>query len=721
MNIKRQTKHIDPDIEKKIDELLVKMTLEEKIGQMTQHGTSIYYESLDICEDMIREGKIGSFLTLRGAEKINKLQKIAVEESRLGIPLVFGDDVIHGYKTIFPIPLATACSWDMEKIKQSAEIAAREASAAGLKWTFAPMVDIARDPRWGRIAEGAGEDPHLGSEIAAAWVQGFQGDDYSNPESVVACVKHFAAYGAAIGGRDYNTVDMSLQMLHEVYLPPFKAAVAAGVGTVMTAFNDLNGVPCTGSKYLLEEVLRKQFEFKGFVVSDANSVFEMVPHGFAEDRKEAACKGVQAGLDMDMASVCYENELEKLVSEGKIDGDLLNESVRRILRIKYAAGLFENPYTDASREQTDILSDENINAAREIARSSIVLLKNDDDLLPIKKDTKKIAIVGPLADDTLNPLGTWACSGSSENVVSLLAGIKNAVAKEAEILYAPGCDIEGDSTDGFEEALQLAQKADVIIAAVGEGKTLSGEAKSRSNLKLPGKQEELLKILYNTGKPLVVVLMNGRPLVMPWALDKKVPAILEAWHLGIQSGNAIADVIFGDYNPGGKLVTSFPHSEGQLPVYYNHPSTGKPASEENRFTTKYIDVPVKPLYSFGYGLSYTKFEYTDLNIIPKEVKTGGKVAIEAEIRNVGKVKGEEIVQLYVSDLCASRVRPVKELKGFKKIMLEPGEAQKVTFELETSALGFWDENMKYIIEQGRFKVLVAPNSEEGLEDEFTIV
>lgn len=711
---------IKPEIEARIDELMAKMTLEEKIGQLTQYGTSIYEAEMDIKDEQIRDGSIGAFLTLSGAEYINKLQRVAVEESRLGIPLLFGEDVIHGYKTIFPIPLAESCSWDMEAAELSAKIAAREAAAMGLHWTFAPMVDIAKDPRWGRIAEGAGEDPYLGCEIAKARVKGFQGDDFSDDDRVVACVKHFAAYGAVEGGRDYNTVDMSLQMLHDLYLPPFKAAVDAGVGTLMTAFNDVNGVPCTANKYLLTDVLRNEYKFDGFVVSDACSMLDMLYHGYSENRRKAAQQSILSGLDMDMASDIYPKELKGLVSDKEIDEKSIDESVRRVLRIKFLLGLFENPYVDTTKEKQVVLCDEHMEAARDIAKKSIVLLKNDNKTLPLNKNLHSIAVIGPLADDNVNPLGTWACKGDSEKVVTVLSGIKSAVGDKTQVHYAKGCEIEEPGRELFDQAIEIASRADAIIAVVGESKMMSGEAKSRSNIDLPGVQEELLKELCKIGKPLVVVLMNGRPLSIPW-LANNVDAIVEAWHLGTQSGNAIADVIFGEYNPSGKLTVSFPYSAGQIPVHYNHPATGKPADENNRFTTKYADAPVKPLYPFGFGLSYTSFEYSDIKIENDKIKLDEEVKISANIKNVGNVCGEEIVQLYIADLFASRVRPVRELKGFEKIMLQPGESKRVEFEVPVAQFGFHNEKLEYIIEKGEFKAWVAPNSEEGLEIKFEVV
>lgn len=713
----KQVSHTELNIENRINGLLSKMTLTEKVGQLTQYGTSIYDDHLNIKESFIREGKAGSFLSISGAENLNRLQHIAVEESRLGIPLIFGHDVIHGYKTIFPIPLAEACSWDAEVVRRSAKIAACEAAAAGLHWTFAPMVDIARDPRWGRIAEGSGEDPYLGSVMSAARVEGFQGEDFSAPDRLVACAKHFAGYGGAVAGRDYNTVDMSLQMLHEIYLPPFKAAVNAGVGTLMSAFNDLNGVPCTGNKYLFTEILRDIWGFNGFVVSDAGAVSELVIHRYAENMGDAAVKAISAGIDMDMASECFINELPLLVSKGIVSESTINEAVRRILRIKFKLGLFESPYTDPQRENKYILCPEYMEAARDAARKSIVLLKNESNILPLNKNIGKIAIVGPLADDSVNPMGCWVLDAGIKDAVTVLKGVKNAVSSKTEVMYSKGCEIEENCTEGFEDALKTALMADVVLAVVGEAKDMSGEMHCRSSLDLPGVQEQLLKELYKAGKPIVVVLMNGRPLSIPWTVEN-IPAIVETWHLGSQAGNAIADVLFGDYNPSGKLAVTFPYTVGQIPIYYNHPNTGRPAAEEIPWSSKYLDAPIEPLYPFGFGLSYTEFEYRNLTVTPSEININGKITISVQIKNVGKTSGEEIVQLYVADMAASRVRPVKELKGFNKIMLEPGESKTVSFELKTSNLGFYNEKMEYIVEPGLFKVWIGPNSAEGLGEQF---
>ncbi len=724
--------------------LISKMTLAEKIGQVVQLSPSLFgafgltpdelieklvvgeispeeFEKIDrnYHEDEIRQGLIGAMGGVIGAEKSNELQRIAVEESRLGIPILFGLDVIHGFRTVFPIPLAEACSWEPELMRETARIAAKEASAAGIHWTFAPMLDVSRDARWGRVAEGAGEDTYLASIIAASRVKGFQGDDLSSDESIIACAKHLVAYGAPVGGRDYNTVDMSRQALHDIYLPPFKAAVEAGVATVMSAFNDINGVPCTTNKYLLTDVLKDMYGFNGFVVSDANSVAECAIHGYAEARKEASKKAIEAGLDMDMSKGTFAEDLPSQFENGTISEEVLNEAVRRILRVKFKMGLFDNPYrTDKEKEEKVILCNEHLKVARDMACRSIVLLKNENEMLPLKKNLKKITVVGPLADNGADMLGTWAIVGRGEDAVTVLSGIKAAVSSDTEILYSKGCEIEGDKEE-INEAIKNTSDSDVIIAVVGESSEMSGEAASRIDLNLLGKQLELLKELHKTGKPLVVVLVNGRPLSIPW-ISENAAAIVESWQLGVQSGNAIADVLFGDYNPSGKLVSTFPYSVGQVPIYYNHPMTGRPAGEI-KFTSKYIDGPAEPLYPFGFGLSYTTFDYSNITLSEKKVTKDGKLKVSVDVTNIGKVQGEEIVQLYVYDVVASRVRPIKELKGFKKVLLKPGQCETVGIELDINELGFHDEDMNYVVEEGLFKVYVGPNSRDSLEEEFYVI
>jgi beta-glucosidase len=694
--------------------LLRKMTLEEKIGQMTQ--SSRFNEEL---AKSVREGKIGSFLNVYGVEQTNKIQKIAVEESRLGIPLIFGIDVIHGFRTIFPIPLAEACSWDPDMVKKAASIAAREARASGIHWTFAPMVDIARDPRWGRIAEGSGEDPYLGSVMAAARVEGFQGKDLSASNAILCCLKHYVAYGAAEAGKEYSTVDMSERRLREVYLPPFKAGVKAGALSVMSAFNSLNGIPATANPFTLKTILRNEWSFKGFVVSDWDAIREVIVHGYAADEAEAAQKALEAGVDMDMEGNIYGTVLAKLVKEGKVPEKLIDNAVRRILFAKFKLGLFDKPYCDPAQESAVILHPEHVALSRDMARKSIVLLKNENSLLPLSKNVKSVAVVGPLADNKRDLLGTWSCAGRAEDVVSVLEGIKSKISSSTKISYAVGCNISGDETSGFAEAVRAAEKAEVIVAVIGESAAMSGEAASRTSLDLPGRQDELLKALQKTGKPLVAILMAGRPLSITWAAEN-IPAIVEAWHPGIQGGNAVADVLFGDFNPSGKLSVTFPRAVGQVPIYYSHENTGRPA-DRNKFTSKYIDAPVTPLYPFGYGLSYTKFKYNNLTLSAEKITADSQITVSAEIENAGQYEGDEVIELYIRDEKASVIRPVKELKGFTKVHLKPGEKKTVGFVLGPEELGFYNQEMKFVVEPGVFKVWVAWNSAEGLESSFEVV
>ncbi|MEM1989026.1 MAG: glycoside hydrolase family 3 N-terminal domain-containing protein, partial [Candidatus Bathyarchaeia archaeon] len=688
--------YLDPNqpVNRRVEDLLSRMTIEEKIGQMCQ-----YSGVTSKIEQMIREGKVGALLNVYGAAEVNRVQRIAVEESRLGIPLLFGLDVLHGYKTIFPIPLGLASTWDPEVVKRAASISAAEASSDGIKWTFAPMVDIARDPRWGRIAEGAGEDPYLGSVMARALVEGFQGPDLSNLSSLLACPKHYVAYGGAEGGRDYNTVDISERTLREIYLPPFKAAVKAGAGTIMSAFNDLNGIPASANPYTLKIILREEWGFKGFVVSDWNAIGELINHGIAGDIYEAAEKALKAGVDMDMQGDVYQRALLHLVKEGRVSEDLIDESVRRILEIKFKLGLFERPYADPERASQVIKREEHIRAALEVARKSIVLLKNEGNLLPLSKDLKTVAVVGPLSDDKEAPLGPWSCLGNPNDVVTVLEGVKRKISDKTRVLYAKGCDVVGGSREDFEEAVRLAEESDVAIVVVGESREMSGEAASRAYLDLPGLQEDLLKAVHATGTPIVMVLMNGRPLSISWAAEH-IPSIIEAWFPGIQAGNAIADVIFGDYNPGGKIPVTFPRTVGQVPIYYNHKSTGRPPSPENKWTSKYIDVSYTPLFPFGHGLSYTRFEYSGLYISPQEVVKDQDIRITFRLKNVGDREGDEVAQLYVRDVVASVTRPVKELKGFRRVTLKPGEEKSVEFKLTLEDISFLNHELKRIVEPG---------------------
>ena len=704
----------DFNIEKQIDELLQQMTLEEKIGQLNQvSGVTDDYKQL------LRDGKVGSFLNVRGAKATNELQKIAVEETRLGIPVILGNDVIHGYRTIFPIPLGEASTWNPELLQKAATVAAKEASASGTHWTFAPMVDIARDPRWGRIAEGAGEDPYLGSVLAKSRVMGFQGNNLSDSETIVACPKHYVAYGGAEAGKDYNTVDISLNSLREIYLPAFKAAIEAGAGTIMSAFNDLNGVPTSANFFTLTEILRDEWKFDGFVVSDWNSIGELINHGIAVDLAEAGEKALKAGVDMDMMASSYVNNLKELVEEGRVAPEKIDEAARRVLRIKFRLGLFENPYINPKREKSDILNEENLKVALEVARESIVLLKNDKNLLPIEKNIKSVAVIGPLADNQHDLLGCWKCQGQANDVVTVLEGIKKKV-PSAKIKYVKGPEINGNSLKEISRAVKLAKNADIAILVVGESAAMSGEAHCRASLELPGKQLELVKAVYKTRTPVVVVLMNGRPLSFPW-IAENVFSILETWQLGVQAGNAIADVLFGDYNPGGKLPVTFPRSVGQVPIYYNHKNTGRPFSADDHFTSKYLEMPVTPLYPFGYGLSYSKFEFSDLQINSDKIKLDEDIVISAVVKNVGKYTGDEVVQLYVQDEVGSITRPVKQLKGFKRITLTPQEKKNVEFKININELGFYNIDMKYIVEPGKFRFWVGSNSVEGLQNEFEIV
>jgi beta-glucosidase len=702
--LKRLYLNSSQPVAKRVENLLARMTLEEKVGQTCQYS-GFQKEH----EDLVKQGKVGSYLNVVGAENINGIQRIAVEQSRLGIPLIFGLDVIHGFKTIFPIPLAMASAWDPELIKKAAAAAAAEASSEGLRWTFAPMVDVARDPRWGRIAEGNGEDPYLGSVMARAYVEGFQGDDLSDPSSLVACVKHYVAYGGAEGGRDYNTVEVSEKTLRDIYLPPFKAAVEAGCETLMSAFNDLGGVPASCNRFTLTDVLRGEWGFGGFVVSDWNSVAELINHGVAAGPAEAAEEAFRAGVDMDMFSNLYQSHLAQLVKEGKIPQECLDAAVRRILGFKFRLGLFEHPYVDPGRSAKVVKCKEHLALALQAARESMVLLTNGCSLLPLKKNLKSIAVIGPLADNQDELLGTWACMGDPKDVVSVLEGVKAKLSPKTKVLYAKGCELEGESRDGFAEAVNNAKASDVAILVVGEARFMTGEASSRSTLDLPGVQEELVKTVYETGVPVVMVLMSGRPNSIRWS-TQHLPAVLEAWHPGTQGGAAVADVLFGDYNPAGRLTATFPRTVGQVPIYYNYKNTGRPSSAE-RWTSKYIDLPYTPLFPFGYGLSYTRFEYTNLKITPETIKPDGKVKVSVDVRNVGGRAGDEVVQLYIRDVVGSVTRPVKELKGFKRINLKPDEKRTVEFTLGPEELSFTDEEMKRVVEPGTINVMVGKSSE----------
>ncbi len=717
--------------EQKIDDLLLKMTLEEKIGQLNQYTNDANPTGPLVInpnkEKEIKEGKLGSMLNVMGADRTRKYQELAMQ-SRLKIPLLFGLDVIHGYKITFPLPLAEAASWDLPLIEQSARIAATEAAASGVHWTFAPMVDIARDPRWGRVMEGAGEDTFLGSKIAYARVKGFQGNKLGDLNSVMACAKHFVAYGAAVGGRDYNSVDMSNRMLWETYLPPFKATVDAGVATFMNSFNDLNGIPATANAYIQRDILKGKWKYDGFIVSDWGSIGEMVAHGYAKDNKEAAERAILAGNDMDMESNAYRYHLAELVKEGKVPMSIVDEAVRRILRKKFELGLFDNPfrYSDAKRQEKALNNPEHAKVAREIAAKSIVLLKNEQNVLPLSKETKTIAFIGPMVKPKRNNHGFWAIDlkdVDSTYIVSQWEGLERKVGKNTKLLYAKGCDIEGDNRSGFEEAIAIAKQSDVVIVSIGERHDMSGEAKSRSNIHLPGIQEEFIQELQKTGKPIVVLINAGRPLIFNWIADN-MPTIVYTWWLGSEAGNAIADVLFGDYNPSGKLPMTFPRDEGQIPLYYNHFSTGRPSKDDNDkiYKSTYIDMPNSAKFPFGFGLSYTTFNYSDLKLSAPTLDAKGTISVSFTLTNTGKFTGEEVVQLYLKDPFASVVRPVKELKGFQKVKLNPGEQKVITFTIDNELLSFYNDQLQWVSEPGTFEVMLGSSSEDiRLKNTFELV
>ena len=708
-------------LDQKVNALLKLMTLEEKIGQLNQYtGDNQATGPITINpnkEAEIKAGLIGSMLNVLGTKYTRQYQELAMQ-SRLKIPLLFGQDVVHGYKTTFPIPLAEAASWDLEAIELAARIAAIEASASGIHWTFAPMVDISRDPRWGRVMEGAGEDTYLGSKIAYARVKGFQGN-LGDVNSVMACVKHFAAYGAAVGGRDYNSVDMSERMLWETYLPPFKSALDAGAATVMNSFNDINGIPATGSKYLQRDILKEKWNFRGFVVSDWGSIGEMVNHGYSKNNKEAAFQAITAGSDMDMESSAYRYHLAALVKEKKVPMALIDDAVKRILRKKFELGLFDDPYkySNPEREQAALNNPDHRKVARDIAAKSIVLLKNEKNILPLSKDTKTIAFIGPLVKEHKQNLGFWAVELPSldynKQVVSQWEGVQNKVSSFTKLLYAKGCEIEGDNTEGFAEAIAIAKQADVVILSIGERADMSGEAKSRSNIHLPGVQEELVKAVQATGKPVVVLINAGRPLVFNWTADA-IPAIAYTWWLGSEAGNAIADVLFGDYNPSGKLPVTFPRDEGQIPIYYNHFNTGRPAPNETAFNyvSAYTDLKNSPIFSFGHGLSYTTFEYSDLRLSKNKIKNTEAITVSLNVKNAGKVLGEEVVQLYLRDKVGSVVRPIIELKDFQKIQLNAGETKNIQFIIDKEKLSFYNAALQWITEPGDFEVMMGSSSSD---------
>ncbi|WP_220765089.1 beta-glucosidase BglX [Flavobacterium sp. UMI-01] len=727
------------NLDKRVDSVLKLMTLEEKIGQLNQYNgfweitgpTPKEGQAAKKYEDL-KKGLVGSMLNVKGVKDVRALQKIAVEETRLGIPLLFGFDVIHGYKTISPIPLAEAASWDLVEIKKSAAIAAEEAASVGLNWTFAPMVDIARDARWGRVMEGSGEDPFLGSQIAVARIQGFQGEDLKAKNTILACAKHFAGYAFAESGRDYNTVDIGESTLQNIVFPPFKASVDAGVRTFMNSFNELNGIPATGNKYLQRQILKGDWKFDGFVVSDWGSINEMIAHGYAKDNKQAAEIAINAGSDMDMESSAYVAHLAELVKEGKVNESLINDAARRILKVKFELGLFDNPYLycDERYEAATLGKKAFHDGVLEMAKKSIVLLKNQKELLPLKQSGQKIALIGALAADKTSPLGSWRIAADDETAISVLEGMKQY--KGNQLTYAKGANVaEGrtqfvwetkiNTTDksGFAEAIAVAKTADVVVMVLGEHGLQSGEGRSRTDIGLPGVQQELLEEVYKVNPNIVLVLNNGRPLAIPWA-DAHIPAIVEAWHLGTQSGHAIAQVLYGDYNPSGKLPMTFPRSVGQVPIYYNYKNTGRPEMSEpdSVFWSHYIDEKNTPLYPFGYGLSYTTFEYSNLKLSQNAFSNQEKIEVSVEVKNTGKYVGKEVVQLYIRDLFATVTRPVKELKGFEMIELQPNESKTVRFTIDAKTIEFFTANSKWEAEPGDFKVFVGGSSAKTLEADF---
>jgi beta-glucosidase len=727
----------DADIELRVNALLQQMTIEEKAGQLTQMPGKTPQTI-----EMVKQGKVGSLLGVLGVQDTTEVQRAAVENSRLKIPLILGYDVIHGYRTIFPVPLASAGSFDPKLIEQAEHVAAKEASASGLKWTFAPMVDIARDPRWGRVVESSGEDPYLGSVIAAARVRGFQGKSMADPDSIVACAKHYVAYGATEGGRDYNTVDISERLLREVYLPPFHAAVDAGVGTLMSAFNALNGIPATANHHTLTEILRGEWKFDGFVVSDYDAVHELIPHGIAADDSQAALQALTAGVDMDMADPDYARYIPDLVKSRRLPLDVVDEAVRRVLRVKFKAGLFDHPYADPNREHTDILTQENREVARKMAFESMVLLQNKHDLLPLNPK-QTVAVIGPLADDKASQLGSWAGNGQAKDAITPLRALRQKLGND-HVLYAKGVDIPpyeqgfaagaaapapssatgvggaeaSNKPASIDDAVSAARQADVAILFIGELAGMTGEASSRSSLDLPGDQLKLIDAILATGKPVVMVLESGRPLNITWALDR-VPSIIQAWYLGVEAGNAIAHTLLGDASPSGRLPLSWPRSVGQIPNYYNHKNTGRPSSPD-RWHTGYLDLSSTPLYPFGFGLTYTTFKYSNLKIESGAVAPDGSLQVSAEIENTGKREATEVVQLYVHDRVAPTSRPVRELKGFERVTLAPGEHKLVGFAVKAHDLGSYDPEMHWIVPTGTYDVWVAPDSASGIQGTFEV-
>lgn len=707
-----------------VDSVLKRLTLAEKLGQLNQvsgAGAATGPGGLPARADAIRRGDIGSIFNVVGADSTRVLQRIAVEESRSHIPLVFGHDVIHGFRTTFPVPLAEAASFNPAVAERSARVAATESAANGLHWTFAPMVDIARDPRWGRVVEGAGEDVYLGSAIAAARVRGLQGTNLRAPDAIAATAKHFVAYGAAEGGRDYNVADISDRTLREVYLPPFRAAVCSGAATVMASFNEVGGIPVHVDRHLITDLLRGEWGFDGMVVSDWTGIGELLSHGIGPDSGAVGKAALEAGVDMDMVSEIYRSSLPALARSGRLSMATIDAAVRRVLEFKYRLGLFDNPYrsSDTARARTLTLNAEQRATAREVARQSIVLLKNQGSVLPLRKDIGTVAVIGALAADTGAVLGNWTALGRANDAVSLLDGIQRAVTPSTMVLYARGASPESSDTSDFAEAVSVARRAQAVVLVIGETPAMSAEAASRASLDLPGAQLQLAEALQATGVPMVVVLMNGRPLTIPW-LAEHVPAILETWYLGIEAGTATADVLFGDYNPGGKLPITFPRVTGQVPIYYAHKNTGRPPSEGNKYTSKYLDVPWTPLYPFGYGLSYTTFTVSAPRLDRETMQSGDALHVDVTVSNTGKVAGDEVVQLYVRDDVSTVTRPVKELRGFRRVSLKAGESTTVRFGLTNQDLAFYDASMRRIVEPGTFTVFAGSSSDDVREARFTL-
>ena len=727
-----------------LDALIKKMTIDEKIGQLT-----LFTSDMDLTGPTIRDtyrqdilnGKCGNIFNAYTPAYVRKLQDLALQ-SRLKIPLLFGYDVIHGHRTIFPIPLAESCSWDLEEMESSARIAAIEAAADGLHWTYSPMVDVTREPRWGRIAEGSGEDPWLGSKVGIAKVRGYQGQDYESANTILSCVKHFALYGASQAGRDYNTVDMSRRAMFETYFPPYKAAIDAGAASVMTSFNEVDGIPATGNKWLMTDLLRKQWGFRGFVVTDYTAINEMIQHGVSANEYEAGALALNAGVDMDMQGAVYYNHLKKMLADKKVSIATVDASVRRVLEAKYKLGLFDDPYKYINEEKAarEIMSPDKLMAARKIARKSIVLLKNDRQVLPLKK-SGNIAVIGPLADRKRDMIGNWSAAGDWKKAITLLEGIRTAAGNSANIHVARGANLLEDkallgklnqhggeipydtmvtAAQMIQEAVTTARNADVVIMALGESQGMTGEAASRSNINIPENQQALLKAVHATGKPIVLVLFNGRPLILEWE-NENIPAILETWFLGTEAGHAIAEVLFGDYNPSGKLTISFPRNVGQIPIYYAAKNTGRPMDPDNKYSSKYLDIPNTPLYPFGFGLSYTTFEYGDISIAKNNFTPTEKIQVRISVTNTGNYDGEEVTQLYIRDMVASVARPLKELRGFQKTFLRKGERRELIFNLSIEDLKFYDKDMKWIYEPGEFRIFIGTNSSEVKEAGFRLV